>query len=56
MADTSRSCAFYEGLLGLRLGGDGVNSGIEQDRLDGLSGTRVRITSHRCPQGLASSA
>lgn len=51
VADTSRSCAFYEGLLGLRLGGDGVNSGIEQDRLDGLSGTRVRITSHRCPQG-----
>jgi catechol 2,3-dioxygenase-like lactoylglutathione lyase family enzyme len=51
VADTPRSCAFYEGLLGLRLGGDGINSGIEQDHLDGLSDTRVRITGHRCPSG-----
>ena len=50
-ADTPRSCAFYEQLLGLRLGGDGVNSGIEQDHLDGLSGTEVHITAHRCPSG-----
>jgi catechol 2,3-dioxygenase-like lactoylglutathione lyase family enzyme len=50
-ADTPRSCRFYEELLGLRLGGDGVNSGIEQDHLDGLSGTDVRITGHRCPEG-----
>jgi len=50
-ADTARSCRFYDELLGLRLGGDGINSGIEQDQLDGLNGTQVRITSHRCPQG-----
>lgn len=50
-ADTERSARFYEGLLGLRLGGDGVNSGPEQDGLDGLEETRVRITSHRCPEG-----
>lgn len=50
-ADTPRSCRFYEELLGLRLGGDGVNRGIEQDHLDGLSGTEVRITGHRCPEG-----
>jgi catechol 2,3-dioxygenase-like lactoylglutathione lyase family enzyme len=50
-ADTARSCAFYEQLLGLRLGGDGVNSGIEQDQLDGLTGTEVHITAHRCPSG-----
>ena len=50
-ADTARSCLFYEGLLGLKLGGDGVNSGIEQDRLDGLQGTEVRITGHRCAEG-----
>ena len=50
-ADTARSCRFYEELLGLRLGGDGVNSGIEQDRLDGLEGTRVHITGHRCGSG-----
>lgn len=51
VADTPRSCAFYEGLLGLRLGGDGINSGLEQDHLDGLSETRVRITGHRCTSG-----
>jgi catechol 2,3-dioxygenase-like lactoylglutathione lyase family enzyme len=50
-ADTPRSCRFYEELLGLRLGGDGMNSGIEQDHLDGLSDTQVRITGHRCPEG-----
>jgi len=50
-ADTERSCRFYDALLGLQLGGDGVNSGIEQDQLDGLENTRVRITSHRCSAG-----
>jgi len=49
--DTERSCRFYNQLLGLRLGGDGVNEGPEQDGLDGLNGTRVRITGHRCASG-----
>ena len=51
IADTERSCRFYETLLGLRLGGDGINSGPTQDNLDGLSHTEVRITAHRCPEG-----
>jgi uncharacterized protein GlcG (DUF336 family)/catechol 2,3-dioxygenase-like lactoylglutathione lyase family enzyme len=51
VADSERSCRFYAQLLGLRLGGDGINEGPEQDGLDGLGGTRVRITSHRCPSG-----
>jgi uncharacterized protein GlcG (DUF336 family)/catechol 2,3-dioxygenase-like lactoylglutathione lyase family enzyme len=51
VADSERSCRFYNQLLGLRLGGDGINEGSEQDQLDGLAGTRVRITSHRCPSG-----
>ena len=51
VADTPRSCRFYDELLGLRLGGDGVNSGPTQDGLDGLQDTRVRITGHRCPSG-----
>ena len=51
VADTPRSCSFYDGLLGLKLGGDGVNSGPTQDGLDGLQDTRVRITGHRCPTG-----
>jgi catechol 2,3-dioxygenase-like lactoylglutathione lyase family enzyme len=51
IAETSRSCRFYDALLGLRLGSDGINSGPTQDDLDGLQQTRVRITGHRCPQG-----
>jgi catechol 2,3-dioxygenase-like lactoylglutathione lyase family enzyme len=51
VADTPRSCRFYDDLLGLRLGGDGLNSGPTQDDLDNLEQTRVRITAHRCPQG-----
>jgi catechol 2,3-dioxygenase-like lactoylglutathione lyase family enzyme len=50
-ADTPRSRRFYEGLLGLRLGGNGINSGPEQDQLDGLDNTQVQITSHRCGEG-----
>ena len=28
-----------------------MNHGLEQDQLDGLSGTRVHISAHRCPTG-----
>lgn len=51
ISNSARSCRFYNELLGLRLGGDGINEGPEQDELDGLAGCRVRITSHRCPSG-----
>jgi catechol 2,3-dioxygenase-like lactoylglutathione lyase family enzyme len=51
IADTTASSRFYRELLGLAAGGDGVNSGPEQDGLDGLAATRVRITAHRCPRG-----
>jgi catechol 2,3-dioxygenase-like lactoylglutathione lyase family enzyme len=51
IADTAASGRFYRELLGLGAGGDGVNSGPEQDGLDGLAGTRVHITGHRCPTG-----
>ncbi len=51
IADTAASGRFYRELLGLAAGGDGVNSGPEQDGLDGLAGTRVHITGHRCPSG-----
>lgn len=51
IADTAASGRFYRALLGLAPGGDGVNSGPEQDGLDGLAATRVRITGHRCPSG-----
>jgi catechol 2,3-dioxygenase-like lactoylglutathione lyase family enzyme len=51
IADTAASCRFYRELLGLSAGGGGVNSGPEQDGLDGLVGTQVHITGHRCPTG-----
>ena len=51
IADTAASGRFYRQLLGLTAGGDGVNSGSEQDGLDGLVGTRVHITGNRCPTG-----
>lgn len=51
IADTARSAHFYDALLGLQPGGDGINSGPTQDALDGLQQTRVRITGHRCTQG-----
>ncbi len=51
VGNTEASCHFYDDLLRLRLGGDGINSGPTQDDLDGLSQTEVRITSHRCSSG-----
>ena len=51
IADTAASGRFYRDLLGLAAGSDAINSGPEQDGLDGLAGTRVRITGHRCPSG-----
>ncbi len=51
IADTEASRRFYTDLLGLRLGGEGVNSGPEQEALDGLAGVEVRISSLRCAEG-----
>lgn len=51
ISDTARSCHFYDELLGLRLGGESLNHGPEQDGLDGLVGAQVQITGHRCPGG-----
>ena len=44
IANTEASLAFYRDVLGFALKGQGVNSGIEQDRMDGLQQTRVAIT------------
>lgn len=51
VSNTAISARFYDELLNLKLGGDGVNSGPTQDGLDGLLGTEVRITGHRCNSG-----
>ncbi len=41
--DLDRSLAFYTELLGFRVGGRSLNRGVEQDRLDGLSGCEVDV-------------
>jgi catechol 2,3-dioxygenase-like lactoylglutathione lyase family enzyme len=41
--DVDRSLAFYTELLGFKVGGRSLNRGVEQDRLDGLSGCEVDV-------------
>ncbi len=47
VTDMSRALAFYQTVLGLEAGTDHINTGIEQDRLDGLSGVKVRVVGLR---------
>src|SRR5262249_31141531 len=47
VADTERSARFYMGAFGFRVVGGSLNSGIEQDRLNGLQGARGRLRSLR---------
>ena len=41
--DLDQSLAFYTGLLGFHIGGRSLNTGPEQDRLDGLTGCEVDV-------------
>jgi len=43
VTDLERSLAFYTGLLGFGIGGRSLNTGAEQDRLDGLQDTCVDV-------------
>lgn len=49
--DTETSRGFYRDLLGLRVAGESLNSGTEQERLNHVFGSRVRITGLRGPTG-----
>ncbi len=49
--DTERSLRFYRDTLGLRIAGESENYGIEQERLNGVFGARVRITALRAGAG-----
>lgn len=51
VSDTGASLAFYEKTLGLRVAGSSDNSGIEQEKLSGVSGAHVRITGLRATTG-----
>lgn len=50
-ADTEASLAFYRDRLGFTVAGGSVNRGLEQERLTGVFGARVRITALRPPGG-----
>jgi catechol 2,3-dioxygenase-like lactoylglutathione lyase family enzyme len=51
VTDTDASVAFYRDRLGLVVVGESLNEGIEQERLTGVTGARVRITGLRAPGG-----
>jgi catechol 2,3-dioxygenase-like lactoylglutathione lyase family enzyme len=43
VSDTARSVSYYTA-LGLAVSGGSINSGIEQERLDGLTSAHVEVT------------
>jgi catechol 2,3-dioxygenase-like lactoylglutathione lyase family enzyme len=44
VSDTARSLKFYRNLLGLKLAGESLNHGTEQEHLNNVSGARLRIS------------
>jgi MIP family channel proteins len=51
VSNTDRSEQFYLGTLGLHIVGESLNFGAEQEHLNHVFGSRVRITSLRGPAG-----
>jgi catechol 2,3-dioxygenase-like lactoylglutathione lyase family enzyme len=51
VGDTGRSLACYRDALGLRVAGSSENHGPEQERLNGVFGARLRITTLRAARG-----
>jgi catechol 2,3-dioxygenase-like lactoylglutathione lyase family enzyme len=51
IADTERSLRFYRDVLGFRVVGESLNYGAEQDHLNHVFGSKVRITSLRSSAG-----
>jgi catechol 2,3-dioxygenase-like lactoylglutathione lyase family enzyme len=49
--DTDRSLGFYRDTLGFKVAGASENHGPEQERLNGVFGARLRITSLAPPKG-----
>jgi catechol 2,3-dioxygenase-like lactoylglutathione lyase family enzyme len=49
--DTRRSLTFYRDALGLRVAGESMNFGTEQERLNNVPGARLRITGLRAARG-----
>lgn len=51
VAGTVNSLKYYRDLLGLKVVGESMNHGIEQERLNNVSGARLRITGLRAERG-----
>ncbi len=51
VSDTGRSLHFYKELLGLRVAGESMNYGPEQERLNNVFGARLHITGLRASRG-----
>jgi catechol 2,3-dioxygenase-like lactoylglutathione lyase family enzyme len=51
ISDTQRSLYFYQSILGMTLAGQSENYGTEQERLNGVIGSRVRISGLRAKSG-----
>jgi catechol 2,3-dioxygenase-like lactoylglutathione lyase family enzyme len=51
VSDTSRSLKYHRDLLGLKVAGESMNSGTEQEHLNNVAGARLRITGLRAQSG-----
>lgn len=51
VGDSENSLQFYRDLLGLKVAGESLNYGSEQEHLNHVFGARVRITGLRAPEG-----
>jgi len=51
VSDTDRSLQFYRDILGMKLTGESENYGTEQEHLNNVFGSRVRISGLRAPSG-----
>lgn len=52
VANTQNSLKFYRDLLGLKLAGESMNYGAEQEHLNNVAGARLRISGLRATRGL----
>jgi catechol 2,3-dioxygenase-like lactoylglutathione lyase family enzyme len=51
VSDTDRSLQFYRDILGMKLAGESENHGTEQEHLNNVFGSRVRISGLRAQSG-----
>jgi catechol 2,3-dioxygenase-like lactoylglutathione lyase family enzyme len=51
VSNTTASLKFYRDLLGLKLAGESMNNGLEQEHLNNVQGARLHISGLRAPTG-----